>query len=151
MYRRILVPLENSGTDSAIIAHVRDLAKHCHAALILVHVADGFVARNIHSLSLRESEEMRKDREYLESICASLEAEGIETDAVLATGDPGEEIAAAAEREQCDLIAMSTHGHKFLGDLVYGSVANVVRHKSMVPVLLVRAPRRPSGAQKAIQ
>lgn len=150
MYKRILVPLEHSPYDDTILAHVRKLARHCGASLVLIHVADGWAARNVRQLHLRESEEMREDREYLERIAASLEAENIDAECVLAGGNPGAEIAEAAQREHCDLIAMSTHGHRFLQDLLYGSVANEVRHISHVPVLLVRAERRYSGPRQAI-
>ncbi len=140
MYRRILVPLENTGTDACILAHVRGLARHCGARLLLVHVADGWAARNQEALALRESEEMRKDRAYLEALATALRDEGLDAEAVLAGGDPAREIVALAEREQCDLIAMGTHGHRLLADIVLGSVASTVRHLSMVPVLLVRDP-----------
>src|SRR5215813_3244755 len=145
MYKRILVPLEHSPYDAAILDHVRELAKFSGASVVLIHVADGWAARNVKQLNLRESEEMRLDREYLEQRCASLEAAGIETDCLLAGGDPSREISEAAAREGCDLIAMSTHGHRFIKDLLYGSVANEVRHISRVPVLLVRGERREAG------
>lgn len=138
MYQRILIPLENSAYDEAILQHVRKLARVCKASLVVMHVADGWAARNIHQLELRESEEMHTDREYLEKTAAALVTEGFEVDAILAGGDPAQEISAVAEREKCDLIAMSTHGHKFLADLVYGSVAEGVRHRSTIPVLMVR-------------
>jgi nucleotide-binding universal stress UspA family protein len=141
VYSRILVPLENSKTDDAIIEHVTALARHCLASLVLIHVADGFAARNIEQLELRESEEIKKDRAYLDDAAARLAAKGLKVDAILAIGDPAAEIAAAAVREKCDLIAMSTHGHRFVKDLVLGSVANEVRHKSLVPVLMVRSRR----------
>lgn len=141
MYTRILVPLENSPYDEAILDHVRALARLCHASIILIHVADGWAARNLRQLDLRESEEMRADREYLSRIAATLSADGLDVDAVLANGDPAREIADAATREHCDLIAMSTHGHRFFSDLIYGSVADGVRHKSDVPVLLVRGSK----------
>lgn len=146
MYKRILVPVENSPYDEAIVAHVTQLAKFCGAALVLIHVADGFAARNLTQLQLRESEEIREDREYLERLTASLEQEGLNADSVIAAGDPSREIAAAAAREGCDLIAMSTHGHRFLKDIIYGSVANEVRHISTIPVLLVRGQRHPMPA-----
>jgi nucleotide-binding universal stress UspA family protein len=143
MYRRILVPLEHSDFDDAILTHVRDLARLCASAVVLIHVADGWAARNQRELALRESDEMKKDREYLESRADALEKLGIEVECVLAGGDPGKEIAAAAEREECDLVAMSTHGHRGLQDLIRGSVANDVRHHTSIPVLLVRGtPRR---------
>lgn len=150
MYKRILVPLDHSPYDVAILEHVRKLATHCGASIVLIHVADGFAARNVHQLNLRESEEMRFDREYLERICESMEQDGLTADCVLAGGNPSSEIAQAAAREECDLIAMSTHGHRFLQDLLYGSVANEVRHISKIPVLLVRGERR-SGARDAVQ
>lgn len=138
MYARILVPLEHTRWDRIILHHVRQLAKLHRSELLLIHVADGFAARNVAQLDLRESEEMRKDRAYLDEQCALLKQDGYAVDAILACGDPATEIASAADREGCDLIAMSTHGHKFLGDLIHGSVASAVRHRSMVPVLMVR-------------
>jgi nucleotide-binding universal stress UspA family protein len=123
---------------------VSQLAKTCGSSLLLIHVADGWAARNIKHLDLRESEEMRDDRDYLERVAAEFVASGIRAEALLATGDPSSEITAAADRENCDLIAMATHGHKLIGDVIHGSVASSVRHKSMVPVLLVRAPSKPA-------
>ena len=138
MYKRILVPVENSPYDAAIIEHVGKLATLCRSSVVIIHVADGWVARNIKQLDLRESDEMKEDRAYIDGLAASLEQQGLEAEAVLATGNPGDEICAAAAREQCDLIAMSTHGHKLLNDVLRGSVANTVRHNTTVPVLLVR-------------
>ena len=149
MYTRMLVPLENSPYDDAILDHVRALARLCHASIILIHVADGWAARNLRQLDLRESEEMRADREYLSRVAATLEADGLDVDAVLANGDPAREIAEAATRERCDLIAMSTHGHRFFSDLIDGSVADGVRHKSDVPVLLVRGSKTPRAIATA--
>lgn len=138
MYTHVLVPLENSPYDQAILAHVRTLALMCQAKITLIHVADGFAARNLQSLKLRESEEMRADRVYLDQCAADLATSALDVESVLASGDPATEICAAAERESCDLIAMATHGHGFLNDVVRGSVANQVRHRCLVPVLLVR-------------
>jgi nucleotide-binding universal stress UspA family protein len=107
-----------------------------------VHVADGWVARTWKQLDLRASEEMARDRAYLDAVAERLAAEGLSIDAVLASGDPSREIVQLADREECDLIAMSTHGHRFISDLLYGSVANEVRHLSTVPVLLVRGSPR---------
>jgi nucleotide-binding universal stress UspA family protein len=141
MYTRILVPVEHSDYDAAIVGHVRKLALHIGASVVLIHVADGYAARNAEGLALRESEEMRVDRVYLESLCADLTGNGIKAECVLAGGDPAKEISEAAIREKCDLIAMGTHGHRFVKDVLYGSVANEVRHISRIPVLLVRADR----------
>jgi universal stress protein A len=138
MYERILVAMEHSGYDASILAHVRRLCACCGASVVLIHVADGWAARNQRHLNLRESEEMRSDREYLERMCRELTESGIDSDCILGNGSPAEEIAAAAEREGCDLIAMATHGHGFFNDLMRGSVADGVRHRTTVPLLLVR-------------
>lgn len=137
MYQHILIALENSPTDEAIISHVRSLCKLTGAKLMLIHVADGFVARNQDRFNLEDSEEIRKDREYLEQTKAMFEKEGAIVEAILARGDPPGQIVAHAKNFGCDLIAMSTHGHKFLGDLIFGSVATAVRHMTDIPVLLV--------------
>ncbi len=144
MYRKILVPLENSPTDATVLAHVRALAQDTGAALVLIHVADGWVARNIEQLQLRESDEIREDRAYLERTLGELRAEGFDVDAVLAAGNPADEIAKAATEEDCDLIAMATHGHRGLDDVVRGSVASELRHRTFVPVLMIREKKKGS-------
>jgi manganese transport protein len=141
MYKHILVAIEHSPADRTIVRHVCQLAKLTQADLVLVHVADGFAARHFDDLKLRESEEMRDDREYLEMLCAELRSAGLTARSILAMGDPATEIMKAAEREHADLIAMSTHGHRFLNDLVRGATADRVRHGVAVPVLLLRAEK----------
>ena len=142
MYRKILVALENSRADESLIPHVKGLATRLSSELLLVHVADGWVARNFNQLKLAESEEMKTDRTYLEKVAAKLRAAGLEVSAHLALGDPPKEILNTAKREHCDLIAMTTHGHRLLGDLIFGSTIHEVRHRASVPVLLVRAERK---------
>ena len=139
MYKKILIPLENSAADQAILQHIRSLAKLTGASLLLMHVADGWVARNFQQLNLAESEEMKTDRAYLESVARTLQAEGFEVGHVLAMGEPSDEIVKFTRKHQVDLIAMSTHGHRFISDLLYGSTADKVRHLVDVPVLLLKA------------
>lgn len=107
--------------------------------MLLVHVADGWVARNYNALKLAESEEIRVDREYLERTAADLRSSGLVVAVHLAMGDPAREILRTASEKECDLIAMTTHGHRFVGDLLFGSTISEVRHKASVPLLLVRA------------
>jgi nucleotide-binding universal stress UspA family protein len=139
MYRRILVALENSTADRTIIKHVSQLARLTGAELLLVHVADGWVARNFDQLGLRESEEMKTDRLYLEQVREDLARQGFTVQAELAMGDPATELIRTAETKDVDLIAMSTHGHRFLADVLHGATADRVRHLVKVPVLLLRA------------
>ena len=139
MYKKILVALENSRSDQTLLPHVRQLAKLLGSHLLLVHVADGWAARTFDQLKLAESEEMRADQKYLNDTAAGLQSEGLEVSVHLALGDPPREIVKVAAAEHCDLIAMTTHGHRLIGDLLFGSTIHEVRHATTVPVLLVRA------------
>ena len=139
MYRRILVAVENSAADRTILAHVAELARITGAELLLVHVADGWAARHFDQLKLRESEEMKADREYLDRVAAELTAQGLTAGTRLALGDPATELIRVAGEEHVDLIAMSTHGHRFLADVLHGTTADRVRHLVKIPVLLLKA------------
>jgi nucleotide-binding universal stress UspA family protein len=139
MYKKILVALENSRADKALLPHVSELARHFDSELLLIHVADGWAARNFEKLELAESEEMKEDRAYLEKKASELRETGRKVSVHLAMGDPATEILRAASRERCDLIAMTAHGHRLLGDLVFGSTINEVRHRASAPILLVRS------------
>jgi manganese transport protein len=142
MYKRILVALENSRADNALLPHVAELARHFHSELLLVHVADGWVARNFERMKLAESEEMQEDQTYLNKKAHELRVKGLIVKTLLALGEPSTEILRAACQEHCDLIAMAMHGHRFIGDLVLGSTIHEVRHKSLIPILLVRAAKK---------
>lgn len=139
MYTHILVAIEHSDADRAVLAHIEQLARLTGARLLLVHVADGWAARHFDDLGLRESEEIRDDRAYLESLCDEMTARGLDTRGRLAMGDPVTELVKVAIEEGVDLIAMSTHGHRFFNDLLRGSTADRVRHNVEIPVLMVRA------------
>ena len=139
MYKRILVAIEHSAADKTIIDHVTELARLTGAELLLVHVADGWAARNYNQLNLRESEEMKTDRDYLERLRTELAGQGFKVETRLALGDPATELIKAADGEGVDLLAMSTHGHRFLSDLIYGATADRVRHLVNIPVLLLKA------------
>jgi nucleotide-binding universal stress UspA family protein len=103
----------------------------------LLHVADGWAARAYGPDAI--SQEITDDKAYLQRIRAELQAEGIPTDAELAYGDPAREITKWIQQKPCDLVAMSTHGHRFLADLFLGTTASRVQHNIKVPVLLLRA------------
>ncbi len=139
MYQKILVALDNSKTDQAMFRHIAELAKLHGSRLLLLHVADGWVARNYQRFQLAESEEMKEDHAYLERAAAALTEQGLEVETQLSLGEPSEKILQVAAEQNCDLIAMTTHGHRFLKDLLYGSTITQVRHRAGVPVLLVSA------------
>jgi nucleotide-binding universal stress UspA family protein len=138
MYRKILVALENARSDAALLPHVSELARIVSAELLLVHVADGWAARNFKQLGLAESEEMKVDRAYLEEMAVKLRTQGLTVGTELALGNPPHEILRTAQQSGCDLIAMTSHGHKLVGDLFLGSTIEKVRHNTTIPLLVVR-------------
>jgi nucleotide-binding universal stress UspA family protein len=142
MYKKILIALENGPADETILPHVAELAQRFGSSLLLLHVADGWAARNFNKLELAESEEMKDDRAYLERVAADLRARNFSVTTQLALGNPPTEILKIAAGEKCDLIAMTSHGHRFLDDLFHGSTITQVRHKTSIPILVVRAPKK---------
>jgi nucleotide-binding universal stress UspA family protein len=142
MYKHILVPLDNSPTDKVILKHIQALASFSGADLVLVHVADGYVARLQNDLNLQDSEEIKEDRLYLESKKNELTKQGFKVKAYLTAGEPADKILSIAEKEKCDLIAMSTHGHRFIKDFILGSVAESLRHRTSIPILMIRAKEK---------
>src|ERR1051326_6026479 len=137
MYKIILVTLDGTRTDKPIIGHIKELAKLAHSKVVLLHVADGWAARTYGSDAV--SPEITQDTAYLENVRQELQSEGIPAEAELAYGDPATEIVRWVEQKGCDLVAMSTHGHRFLADIFFGTTASRVQHGISVPVLLLRA------------
>jgi nucleotide-binding universal stress UspA family protein len=137
MYKTILVTVDGTATDRAIIEHVKPLAKLSQARVVLLHVADGWAARTYGRDAV--SREIAEDTDYLKKVRSELEASGISADTELAYGDPAKEIIRWVKQKGCDLVAMSTHGHRFFADLFLGTTASRVQHNVSVPVLLLRA------------
>ncbi|HEY6952326.1 MAG TPA: universal stress protein [Bacteroidota bacterium] len=137
MYKTILVTLDGTPSDQAIIEHIKQLAKLTGGRVVLLHVADGWAARTYGPDAV--SAEITEDTAYLEKVRSEFQNAGIPVDAELAYGDPATEIVKWVEEKGCDLVAMSTHGHRLFADLVLGTTATKVRHSIKVPVLLLRA------------
>jgi nucleotide-binding universal stress UspA family protein len=137
MYHTILVTLDGTPTDRAIIEHIKKLATLAQSRLVLLHVADGWAARTYGPDAI--SPEIAEDLAYLESVRSEFEAAGIPAESELAYGDAPTEIIKWVEQKGCDLVAMSTHGHRLIKDILLGTTATRVQHSIKVPVLLLRA------------
>jgi universal stress protein A len=137
MYKTILVTVDGTASDRAIIEHVKPLAKLAGSRVVLLHVADGWAARTYGEDAV--SREIAEDTAYLKQVREEFQAAGIPADAELAYGDPAKEIVKWVRERGCDLVAMSTHGHRFLADIFLGTTASRVQHSISVPVLLLRA------------
>jgi len=139
MFKKILVALDHSKADSFLIPRVEELARLTGAHILLLHVSTGWAAQWQDNLNLSDSAEMKEDREYLETVSARLGREKFEVSTRHARGDPARAILTTAEAEHCDLIAMTTHGHRLMADLIHGATITKVRHESHIPLFLVRA------------
>ena len=137
LYKTILVPMEGTPTDRAIIEHIKPLAKTMRSRVVLLHVASGVPAK--YHRTDAAGKEIEESKAWLEQVRAELNAAGIPASAELAYGEPAREFVKWVKREGCDLVAMSTHGHQFMADLVLGTTAIRVQHSLSVPVLMLRA------------
>jgi nucleotide-binding universal stress UspA family protein len=137
MYDTILVTLDGKPTDRAIIEHIKQLAKLAHGRVVLLHVADGWAARTYGPDAV--SPEIAEDTAYLEKVRTEFQSMGIPTEAELAYGEPDKEIIKWVQQKTCDLVAMSTHGHRLFADIFLGTTASRVQHRVSVPVLLLKA------------
>ena len=137
MYETILITLDATLTDRAIIKQIKALASMMESGVVLLHVADGWAARTFGPDAV--SPEITEDKAYLEKVRQEFQSAGIPADAFLAYGDPVKEIVRWVHERHCDLVAMSTHGHRFLADIFLGTTASRVQHSIDVPVLLIRA------------
>ena len=137
MYKTILVTLDCTKTDRAIINHIKPLAKLLRSRVVLLHVATGVPAQYHRSDAM--GKEMEESKDYLSKVRDEFVGDGVTAEAEIAFGDPAKEIIKWVQKKGCDLVAMSTHGHQFVADLVLGTTAIKVQHSISVPVLLLRA------------
>jgi len=144
MYHKILVALDTSASDQELLPAITALATLMQSELLLVHVADGWAARNFDQLNLAESEEMRQDMSYLETTAAKLRTETNLTVSIrLVLGEPSVQLLKVADEEHIDLIALASHGHRLIGDILHGSTIDSLRHKATVPLFIVPPKRTP--------
>lgn len=138
MFKKILVALDHSKADAVLLGHVKELARLMQAQVLLLHVSTGWKAQWQKDLNLTDSEEMEEDRAYLKKVEDGLQSEGFRVSAKHAAGRPADEILKTSRTEECDLIAMASHGHRLLNDVIYGTTITRVRHAAEIPIFLVR-------------
>ena len=132
VYEKILVTVDCSPVDEAIIKHISLLALQNKATVCLLHV--------VHAHTLDQDRVLREKIEgCVESYRRMLQDQGIEASTVIRSGEPVAEILDEIEKGKYDLVAMATHGHTLIGDMVFGSVSDSLKHKVRVPLLLIRS------------
>jgi nucleotide-binding universal stress UspA family protein len=131
--------LDGTPADRAIVEHVKHLAKLAQSRVILLHVADGWAARTFGADAV--SPEITEDTAYLNRVLSEFQSAEIPVETKLAYGNPPDEILKIVGTVNCDLIAMAGHGHRLFGDIFHGSTITQVRHKTTIPILVVRAKK----------
>jgi manganese transport protein len=139
MFKKILVALDHSKADAFLLPYIKDLARLTGAELLLLHVSTGWAAQWQENLNLSDSKEIREDREYLEKVSAELRDENLRVTVRHESGEPARAILKTSTAEHCDLIAMTTHGHRLISDVIHGTTITKVRHESHIPIFLVKA------------
>jgi len=145
MYTNILVPLDGSPRAERILPYVEELAIKFGSRITFMQVVEPSVAMvspyDIAPYNVLEEQERQTEaaRQYLAAQEGSFRAKSIDTRSVVETGPIVGTIIAVAEREQCDLIAMASHGRSGVPRVFYGSVAAGVLHRADRPLLLIRA------------
>jgi len=131
VYKKILITMDCSPVDDAIVEHVAALARQNDARVFLLHV--------VHSHTLDQDRTLRQQAETaLKAHLESLLQQGIDASIVLRSGEPETEILAEIEGNDYDLVAMALHGHTFMADFLLGSVSRSLKHSIRVPLLLLR-------------
>jgi manganese transport protein len=102
----------------------------------LIHVTDSAPAQ-VYSKDVYD-EHTREDEQYLLQIAAEVRASGVAVEIALPHGDPSKELSNFAASHEVDMLVMGSHGHRLIGDLIWGQTVDPVRHKVEIPVLVVR-------------
>ena len=141
MYQHILVAVEHSKADEAILEHIVLLARMTQARLLLVHVADGFAARHFDDLNCVSRRRFGTTAPTLRDAARSCAARDFRSIRGWPWATPQRKSSALPREERVDLIAMSTHGHRFLSDIIHGTTVDKVRHTVRVPRAAAPRPR----------
>ncbi|MXR51196.1 universal stress protein [Halovenus sp. WSH3] len=139
MYDNILLPTDGSEGMAAVVDHASELAAIHDATLHALYVANTASMSDLPMESSWEgvSSALRKQGERaVESVEETVDDQPVETH--ISDGSPSKEIVSYAEENDCDVIAMGTHGRSGVDRLLLGSVAERVVRSSPVPVLTIR-------------
>jgi manganese transport protein len=136
-YTRIGVALEQSALDEKILGHALGAAGSQKTPLVLLHVVESAGGRWLGAEA--GDQETEDDAAYLERMAGQLREKGYAAEASLRFGDAAKELVAAVKEHKIDLLVMGAHGHRGVGDVVYGQTVDSVRHALKIPVLVVRS------------
>ena len=142
MVSKILAPTDGSKAARKAVRYTVDLAKQLNASVIILSVVD---IRAIITFAIPAVNEPTEDylreaaKGYAGEIKKLCDESGVQSEIIIRTGHPVEDIVKEAEKSKVDLIIMGSHGRSALSAAVLGSVAyGVIHNQTKVPVLIVR-------------
>ena len=133
--RHIAAALGRDANDTAIVSRALSLARAEKALLTLIHVTDSALAQ-VYSTDVYDAH-TRDDEHYLMEIMEEVRSSDVMVEIALAYGDPAKELVKFATTHSVDMLVMGSHGHRLLGDLLWGETVDPVRHRVDIPVLVV--------------
>jgi len=135
-FHRVALALELGPADRAVLEHVQHMELPDDAELILMHVAESAASRFLGPES--SDQESREDLATLESLAQDLRVRGRRASVRLGHGDVKDELARMVEEAGVDLVITGSHGHRLVGDLLFGATTSGLRHRVKCPVLAIR-------------
>ncbi len=134
LYSKILLLLDCSPVDEVILDHIKKLAKIHNSHVHLFHV--------IHAHTLdQEREEIKRTKKCIQEAEKKLKEKGIKVSFSISEGEPEKEVIKKINEYNWDLIAMATHGHRGITDFLTGSISDIVKHNTSIPILLIKAKK----------
>jgi nucleotide-binding universal stress UspA family protein len=151
MYERIMVPLDGSRLAEVVLPYTEELAAKLGSEIILLSVAESMESEEYHRHQISIERVVEATRQHAERYLDKSQARPIVIRPVVVVGHPAEQIVGYAEKQDIDLIIMSTHGRSGIGLWALGSMANKVVRAIERPVVLIRTRgARPDVREKDI-
>jgi nucleotide-binding universal stress UspA family protein len=139
--KKLLVPTDFSVHSDYAVDYAARIARAFKARVVLMHVTEPSPYTVTDTLVVVEYGRMldKVAQSLLTNLGRKLAAKGLAVKTYLAYGSPYREIVEKAAKEKADLIVMGTHGHRGIGHILLGSVAEKVVRLAGCPVLTVRS------------
>jgi nucleotide-binding universal stress UspA family protein len=146
MFKKILVCLDGSEIAEKIIPYVKEQALAAGSKVILLRVVSipselsldipGFPAVPLRTSSMPD--QLKKEYNIAKTYLQPINERGIQVECETLMGSPGPTIISYANENNIDLIAIASHGHSGLRNILLGSVAEHIIRDSSLPILIIR-------------
>ena len=140
MYKKILAPMDGSEFSECVLSHIRAIAVGCKVPEVVLFRAIEPVQTPYISNDIFEEAEERvivEIKDFFNKIAEELKADGVSTSQVIVKGYAANEILEYAEKNNVDLIIISSHGSSGIIRWALGSVTDRVTRHASTPVLVI--------------